>query len=686
MSKISDKAYNEKRKELLMRKDRNETVSNVDFGMYDLTPYMKTKESPSLFENIIFYENSLRKIQHLKGKNAYFTPEQEDALNFISKQENNRIILSAPTSFGKTLILKEYIYRNKPNVVVFIVPTNALSYELEESFKTNKSFDNIQIFDKCFSSSELTGDEKLLFIGTQEKFQEIADALPPVDLFVIDEAYKLQETTKKQRGYRLSEAFLKSISLKSNKIVLLSPNAEFLGFEKYGFVIYQTEFNAVDRVFEQLNQDNFNQVLFSKIKNEKTILYFDSPDCISTFVSEASVLPIKTSDVFTKMLEQEFHREWSAVKLLKRGILTHHGLMPKYVQNKMLNLFLKDPTYNLLVGTNSISEGINTPTKNIFFAKNCSFKKDKLLYKNTIGRAGRLGQYPIGHIYSVSEFESIEKEKIQIELAVSKEDDKNEIDETNDSTAVDSFCLKNQITLEFYEKFIRPTGLSLSKLKLIFEELSKDIQPFTGSGLFNIPKMVSNVFKSDYPIYRVGEDQVFIRGTLQKAFKNQYGTYVKLDSYENKIQFFRAKFKDAEQYSDSKIVDGYIRFLYSTLEYYILPIMNIGKLLEDNFPSWKFGQNVKEVIDDFFTRYYENIVGYDFSGLSTDQLKIISVLKEYGISIKRYRINEAIITEISNTLNKRFSTFDVISAIKKLAHSQSPNAKIYLNLINYYSL
>lgn len=46
MSKISDKAYNEKRKELLMRKDRNETVSNVDFGMYDLTPYMKTKESP----------------------------------------------------------------------------------------------------------------------------------------------------------------------------------------------------------------------------------------------------------------------------------------------------------------------------------------------------------------------------------------------------------------------------------------------------------------------------------------------------------------------------------------------------------------------------------------------------------------------------------------------------------------
>ena len=249
MSKISDVEFNKKRKELLLKKDKNQFVSNIDFGMYDLTPYMSFKESPTLFETIVFYENSLREIRHLKGKNASFTPEQEEALDFISNSENKRIILSAPTSFGKTLILKEYIYRSKPNVIVFIVPTNALAYELEESFKTNSSFDDFQIFDKCFSSSQMEGDEKLLFIGTQEKFQEIADALPPIDLFVIDEAYKLQETTRKQRGYRLSETFLKSISLKSNKIVLLSPNAEFLGFEKYGFVIFQTEFNAVDRVF-----------------------------------------------------------------------------------------------------------------------------------------------------------------------------------------------------------------------------------------------------------------------------------------------------------------------------------------------------------------------------------------------------------------------------------------------------
>lgn len=687
MNKISDKAYNKKRKELLIKKDRNESVSNIDFGMYDLTPYMNQKESPTLFENIIFYENSLREIQHLPGKNASFTPEQEEALAFISNEKNEKIILSAPTSFGKTLIIKEYIYRYKPSTIVFIVPTNALAFELEESFKTNAAFNDFEIFDKCLDSLDEKHDEKkILFIGTQEKFQEIAINLQTIDLFVIDEAYKLKETTRKQRGYRLSEAFLKSISLKSKKIVLLSPNAEFIGFDKFGFTIFETEFNAVDRVFEQLDSKEFNAKLFDKIKKEKTILYFNSPDSISDFVNDVSFLPTK-SDNFISMLEREFHPEWSTVKLLKRGILSHHGQMPKYVQNKMLKLFVENQSYNLLVGTNSISEGINTPTKNIFFSKNVTFDKDKLLFKNTIGRAGRLGQYPIGHIYSVSEFESIEKEKIKIELAISNEDEKNEIDETNSSTAIENFCTNNKISIDFYEKYIRSTGLSLSKINLIFEELKKDIPlQNPNNGLYFIPTMASNVFKDDYFGYKVNEDKTYIRGVLQSAYKGKNGDFIDIRSYEDRIQFFRAKFKDSEKYSDSKIIDGYIRFIYSTLEYYILPIMNVGKALKENYPYWGFGKNVTTVITDFFRRYYDMIVGYDFSSLPQDYLKIVSVLKEYGISIKKFKLDAKIIKEISESLNKRFSTFDVINAIKKLARSQSSNAKLYSDVIDYYSL
>ena len=55
-----------------------------------------------------------------------------------------------------------------------------------------------------------------------------------IDLFVIDEAYKLQESVvSNQRAYKLSETFLDSLANSSKKVFLLTPKAKlaegFLG-------------------------------------------------------------------------------------------------------------------------------------------------------------------------------------------------------------------------------------------------------------------------------------------------------------------------------------------------------------------------------------------------------------------------------------------------------------------------
>ena len=45
--------------------------------------------------------------------------------------------------------------------------------------------------------------EKTFFIGTQEKFLEFGSSIiGEIDLFVIDEAYKLQESIRNQRAYK----------------------------------------------------------------------------------------------------------------------------------------------------------------------------------------------------------------------------------------------------------------------------------------------------------------------------------------------------------------------------------------------------------------------------------------------------------------------------------------------------
>ena len=68
-------------------------------------------------------------------------------------------------------------YITKPQKIVYIVPTNALAYELERSFKENKCFSEYTIFDKCVSIEDIDesslNEEKMFFIGTQEKFLEI---------------------------------------------------------------------------------------------------------------------------------------------------------------------------------------------------------------------------------------------------------------------------------------------------------------------------------------------------------------------------------------------------------------------------------------------------------------------------------------------------------------------------------
>ncbi len=102
----SDK-YNKQRKKLLEELDKGKQVPIIELGMYDLTPYFKDEFNVSLSEAIMLNKNSERKIKHI-DKGIHFSPPQYRALKAL--MEYNKIILSAPTSFGKTLLIKEYIY------------------------------------------------------------------------------------------------------------------------------------------------------------------------------------------------------------------------------------------------------------------------------------------------------------------------------------------------------------------------------------------------------------------------------------------------------------------------------------------------------------------------------------------------------------------------------------------------
>lgn len=688
-----------KRKKLLQRLDEGTTPSILELGMYDLTPYFKDDFDVSLSEAIMLNQNLERGVKHL-NESIYFSPEQQRALNFISNE--NKSILSAPTSFGKTLIVKEYIFCNQPRTVVYIVPTNALAYELEKSFKLNKNFNEYTIFDRTGREESLDSksmvSSKLLFIGTQEKFLEVdSNIFKQIDLFVIDEAYKLEESTQNQRGYKLSETFLRSINGKSEKIVLITPQAKFKGFDNYKFSLFESNFNSVEKNFMVLDANTLYEKFLDIGAKEKSILFCKSPGQINETYDYLNdkLLDIDYNNVFANQLALDIHPDWSVVKLLKKGILTHHGQMPKYVQNKMINLFNTDANYKQLLGTNSISEGINTSTKNLFIHPDYGeINNNLLLIKNTIGRAGRLGEYPIGYIYSVQEIETLVEKEIVIELSVSNDEELQELQESKDEKKIADLSEEYGLDLELIKEILNKNKISLRKLRAILGALQKDCMY---SGIDNLPFIANRAYGKEYPSDPFN-DTILIKGYLQSYYLEN-GQKIQLNNYDDMIRYYkREKQKKLDKakrkgkssqapyiHMPAKIINFYMQFIYSTFEYYIFPIIDIGLAIRQSNDSWSFGKNIAESLEMCKNKYYNKTFGgLNIDMLSESHLKIISVLKDYGASACLRKINTSILDEIDNQLNVRYSTIDVLNAILHLSETSRFNKDFFIELKNKY--
>ena len=87
-----------------------------DLFSLDLTVYSKNYS----FNSIIYNSFAVSEIDN----NISMHPEQVEIISNIEK--NDALIISAPTSFGKTFCIFEYIVKYKPQNIVLIVPTLAL--------------------------------------------------------------------------------------------------------------------------------------------------------------------------------------------------------------------------------------------------------------------------------------------------------------------------------------------------------------------------------------------------------------------------------------------------------------------------------------------------------------------------------------------------------------------------------
>jgi hypothetical protein len=328
----------------------------------------------------------------------------EQALVFHKLAEGRSIILSAPTSFGKSLLIDALIAHRHPKTVVAVVPTIALLDEFRR--RMSKSFPSYQVITR---STEVRASEHTIYVGTQERLLERKD-LNEIDLFIIDEFYKLDLDRNDQRSVALN-AILAKHGRRSKQIYLLGPSIdEVPNLDRFrdDVEFIKTRYSPVTAdIIDRSSIGPNPEILIHDLRltgKSSSLIYVQSPLSAFKLTYQLMGSGLYTPSSFCadlgEWMKKNFHPEWVLGKSVQEGIGIHHGRVPRAIAHLMISLFDKGEL-GAIVCTSSMIEGVNTAAENVFiYDKNISTSKlDRFTFDNIKGRAGRMFQHKIGRVY-----------------------------------------------------------------------------------------------------------------------------------------------------------------------------------------------------------------------------------------------------------------------------------------------
>ena len=439
------------------------------------------------------YDSDLGAIRNSAIKNLYrskvnsnniLDKSQMEVVDTFQNISPRRLLVSAPTSYGKTFLMREIVFLNREryNTILLVFPTVAL---LQENARTMTKFvrDNhldyqiVKTVDGNFDP-----DEKTIFVFTPERTIQLLASYPDlhIDFFFFDEVYKIDEDyctdfideKASDDGETLEpNSFLKAsrgktfrialylLSKKVEEYYLAGPN---LNREKFGNGLKRyIEFNqitvkeisfeptlriSVDAYGSKIEEkapecllattskalvklDSHVQERVTNVVNYisgnsygKTLVYCTTPGraikYASALAANTTTEAITYSPEFQDFIAHIKHEynyknsitQWSLLNVLNKGFGMHHGKLPKYIQQEILDQFNKG-TFQVLFCTSTIVEGVNTDAQNMIIL-NSSKGRSKLTpfdIKNIKGRAGRYYHCFVGRVFYMN------KELVEIE-------------------------------------------------------------------------------------------------------------------------------------------------------------------------------------------------------------------------------------------------------------------------------
>ena len=548
-------------------------------------PYIEKNKKTMTIQSL---SDGIRQKSHLSEylPLTYLHREQKILSEMLLSKKN--IIASAPTSFGKSLLIEEIVASGKYNNIVIIQPTLALLDETRLKLKKySKKYKSI-----VRTTQPAATDKGNLFLLTAERVMEYGQ-LPQIDLLIVDEFYKLSLKRKDDRADILNNAFLKIMNKYNSKFYFLGPNIDGItnGFaEKYEAIFYKTDYSLVDcNVVDMTQHLDMSKTrgaleeeksellckLLDDLRDEQTLIYCSTPARARRFAKKyldhliSKGVVVDASLPLIDWIKASISEKWSLVDELKHGIAIHDGSLQKHIGASIIKYF-NDGLLCCIFCTSTIIEGVNTSAKNVvlFDGRKGGEAIDFFDYSNIKGRSGRLMEHYVGRVFNFVKPPS--KESVFIDIPFFEQDpvsDEILINIPKDDIKND---LKNRYN-ELYEmpagllEIIKRNGVSVCGQMNIYRQLEQDVHTtkyddFAWSQMPNWNNMLYILRLSEDNLFQIDHNGIMSVNQLV-LYLNEYRKNKDIINliYENRKRKVQAETacKNAGKYYDEAVEQAF---------------------------------------------------------------------------------------------------------------------------------
>lgn len=390
---------------------------SINFGFY---PIVSALVNQGLYQEDTFidYLVSLRLEEFRNQRNYIETLEQNiKSEKFLEDLANEKSFL-APTSFGKSSLIVDYLSDNLSNStkVAIIVPTKSLLMQTYQMIRTANLKKRILMHDEMYNNEKtfiavFTQERALRLLGKNDVF---------FDILIIDEAHNILNLDSENRQILLSRLISKNLQSNPNqKVIYLSPLIENIAnvrlSENQKITTHKIKFNIKEPEIFELTIDyqkfQYNRFVnqFFKLPNthknkfhyiignskKKNFIFESSPVKIENIAKEfSSFLPLLENDSIinevVNVLKLEIHEDFYGITYLKHGIIYLHGKLPDIIKEYLESKFREIKNIKYLIANTVILEGINLPFEVLFIMNTHRLRGKELI--NLIGRINRLNE------------------------------------------------------------------------------------------------------------------------------------------------------------------------------------------------------------------------------------------------------------------------------------------------------